>query len=62
MEDTLSGLNPAAIQGQIQASTAALLTLTTGKAAATLKPRNQTPHQARIHSRVNEPSYAGILT
>ena len=38
MEDTRTGLNPAAIQRQIQALTAELLTLTTNKAAATRRP------------------------
>jgi len=39
MNDTHAGLNPAAIQRQIQALTAQLLTLTTSKAAATSRPR-----------------------
>src|SRR5450830_75481 len=39
MKDTLTGLNPAAIQRQIQALTAELLTLTTSKASATGKPK-----------------------
>ena len=38
MSDTLAGLNPAAIQRQIQALTAELLTLTTSKAATTKPP------------------------
>jgi len=38
MNDTLTELNPAAIQRQIQALTAELLTLTTSKAAALNKP------------------------
>jgi hypothetical protein len=38
MDDTLAELNPAAIQRQIQALTAELLTLTTSKAAARTKP------------------------
>ena len=38
MSDTLPGLNPAAIQRQIQALTAELLTLTTSKAAASVRP------------------------
>jgi hypothetical protein len=38
MADTLGGLNPAAVQRQIQALTAELLTLTTSKAAAGKKP------------------------
>ena len=38
MEDVLDGLNPAAIQRQIQALTAELLTLTTSKSAAARKP------------------------
>jgi len=41
MTDTLTGLNPAAIQRQIQALTAELLTLTTSKARAPGKPRLQ---------------------
>ena len=43
MTDTYAGLNPAAIQRQIQALTGELLTLTTNKAAATTKPRVQAP-------------------
>src|SRR5665648_81211 len=39
MKDTLTGLNPAAIQRQIQALTAELLTLTTSKASARHKPK-----------------------
>jgi len=35
---TYTDLNPAAIHRQIQALTAQLLTLTTGKAAAVIKP------------------------
>lgn len=38
MADTLAEVNPAAIQRQIQALTAELLTLTTSKAAAARKP------------------------
>jgi hypothetical protein len=38
MGDTLLGLNPAAIQRQIQALTGQLLTLTTSKTAATTRP------------------------
>ena len=38
MTDTLAGLNPAAIQRQIQALTAELLTLTTAKAGPARKP------------------------
>jgi len=41
MDDVLSELNPAAIQRQIQALTAELLTLTTSKAAATARPKVQ---------------------
>ncbi|MFN2538717.1 MAG: transposase family protein [Mycobacteriales bacterium] len=41
MKDTLSDLNPAAIQRQIQALTSQLLTLTTSKAAARIKPSVQ---------------------
>ena len=39
MNDTLAGVNPAAVQRQIQALTAQLLTLTTSKAAAQAKPQ-----------------------
>lgn len=39
MKDALIGLNPAAIQRQIQALTAELLTLTTSKARAAAKPQ-----------------------
>jgi len=39
MKDTFAGLNPAAIQRQIQALTAELLTLTTSKTSATCKPK-----------------------
>jgi hypothetical protein len=38
IKDTFTGLNPAAIQRQIQAAVAELLTLTTSKAAARTKP------------------------
>jgi len=41
MTDVLEGLNPAAIQRQIQALTAELLTLTTSKSAAARKPSAQ---------------------
>ncbi len=41
MKDALTGLNPAAIQRQIQALTAELLTLTTAKASARRKPEIQ---------------------
>ena len=41
MKDTHAGLNPAAIQRQIQALTAELLTLTTSKAGAAAKPKIQ---------------------
>ena len=43
MNDTHIGLNPAAIQRQIQALTAELLTLTTSKASAAAKPQIATP-------------------
>jgi hypothetical protein len=43
MDDVLDGLNPAAIQRQIQARTAELLTLTTTKSAAARKPSVQGP-------------------
>lgn len=43
MNDTLIGLNPAAIQRQIQALTTELLTLTTSKASATTRPKIQAP-------------------
>jgi len=39
MKDTFTGLNPAAIQRQIQALTAELLILTTTKASARRKPK-----------------------
>jgi len=39
MKDTLTGLNHAAIQRQIQALTAELLTLTSSKASARRKPK-----------------------
>jgi hypothetical protein len=39
MNDTLAEVNPAAVQRQIQALTAELLTLTTSKAAARSKPQ-----------------------
>ena len=41
MDDVLDGLNPAAIQRQIQALTAELLTLTTSKPAAARNPSIQ---------------------
>jgi hypothetical protein len=50
MKDTFAGLNPAAIQRQIQALTAELLTLTTSKAAARNKPK-LTPRTGRPQSR-----------
>ena len=43
MKDTFAGLYPAAIQRQIQALTADLLTLTTSKASATSKPKIAPP-------------------
>src|SRR5450759_5019436 len=43
MTDTLAGLNPAAVQRAIQALTAQLLTLTTGKARATTRPQLPAP-------------------
>jgi hypothetical protein len=43
MDDVLTGLNPAAIQRQIQALTAELLILTTTKSAAARKPSVQGP-------------------
>jgi len=46
MKDTLAGLNPAAVQRQIQALTAELLTLTTSKAAARTRP-GLTPRTGR---------------
>jgi len=50
MKDTLTGLNPAAIQRQIQALTAELLTLTTAKASAGRRPGIQTtPPRASAH-------------
>ena len=46
MKDTFAGLNPAAVQRQIQALTAELLTLTTSKAAARTRP-GLTPRTGR---------------
>jgi hypothetical protein len=46
MADTLGGLNPAAVQRQIQALTAELLTLTTSKSAAAKKPAVAAPRAA----------------
>jgi len=43
MIDTYASLNPAAIQRQIQALSGELLTLTTSKAAATIKPPARAP-------------------
>lgn len=43
MTETLTGLNPAAIQRQIQALTAELLTLTTSKSAAAAQPKIRPP-------------------
>lgn len=51
MEETLPGLNPAAIQRQIQALTAQLLTLTTSKGGATHRPPSRPPPGARWPSR-----------
>ncbi len=45
MTDTLAGLNPAAVQRQIQALTSELLTLTTSKAKARAKPGVANPPQ-----------------
>jgi hypothetical protein len=45
MEDVLAELNPAAIQRQVQALTAELLTLTTSKAAAAARPAVPAPAQ-----------------
>jgi len=39
MKDTFTGLNPAAIQRQIQALTAELLTVTISRASARRKPK-----------------------
>jgi len=50
MTDTLAALNPAAIQRQIQALTAELLTLTTSKAAASRRPEVQAlTKRASVH-------------
>ncbi|MHB1739395.1 MAG: hypothetical protein ACYCXA_07940 [Actinomycetes bacterium] len=50
MKDTFTGLNPAAVQRQIQALTAEFLTLTTSKAAATTRPRIQAASpRASVH-------------
>jgi hypothetical protein len=45
MSDTLAGLNPAAVQRQVQALTGELLTLTTSKAKARTKPEVANPPQ-----------------
>ena len=50
MKDTLTGLNPAAIQRQIQALTAELLTLTTSKASARRKPKIATTTTRALRS------------
>ena len=50
MKDTLASLNPAAVQRQIQAAAAELLTLTTSKAAARTKP-GLTPRTASTPGR-----------
>jgi len=50
MKDTLTGLNPAAIQRQIQALTAELLTLTTSKASAKVQAHDRDHRYARIRS------------
>ena len=52
MDDVLDGLNPAAIQRQIQALTAELLTLTTTKSAAARKPpvQGQSPRASTHES------------
>ncbi len=50
MNDSLVELNPAAIQRQIQALSAELLTLTTSKATARSKPPPAAPAAARIGS------------
>ena len=50
MKEVLAGLNPAAIQRQIQALTAELLTLTTSKASARKKPPiKAVPTRASAH-------------
>ncbi len=54
MKDTLTELNPAAIQRHIQALTAELLTLTTSKAAAATKPPiRATATRASVHESTN---------
>ena len=54
MKDTLTGLSPAAIQRQILALTAELLTLTTSKASAGGRPKIATTvTRASAHERVN---------
>jgi hypothetical protein len=50
MEDVLAELNPAAIQRQIQALTAELLTLTTSTAARRRETRRSGHGSARIRS------------
>jgi hypothetical protein len=59
INDTLVDLNPAAIQRQIQALTAELLTLTTSKAAARSIPQIPTPAtRASIHESTNRATRA----
>jgi hypothetical protein len=61
MNDTRTGVNPAAVQRQIQALTAELLTLTTSKAAARTKP--QIPHpatRASIHESAKRAMSASV--
>lgn len=55
LADTYTDLNPAAIQRQIQALTAQLLTLTTSKARAALKP---TPTRASTNESTNSTTRA----
>ena len=59
MNDVLVELNPAAIQRQIQALTAELLTLTTSKAPATNKPRySPVSSRASAHESTTTPTRA----
>jgi hypothetical protein len=59
MESTLGEVNPAAVQRQIQALTAELLTLTTTKAAARSKPQIQpTTKRASVHESTNRATRA----
>jgi hypothetical protein len=56
MTDTLAGLNPAAVQRQIQAFTGELLTLTTSKATARAKPGVAPPPQIAAATTIAKPA------